>query len=90
LQKRDALGAAQEGVEGRNPAHDFVAQQSHVGQALLRRLLNRRETIAENAGLGLALVKQRHGGKHRHGHYDKDQHCNQELHGLDLHPGFEQ
>ena len=34
LQKRDALGAAQKGVESRDPAEHFVAQESDFGHGL--------------------------------------------------------
>src|SRR5208282_1476143 len=57
LQNRDALRAAQQSVESRYPAEHFIAQQRHVWRSLFGGLLNRGEALAENPGLGLALIK---------------------------------
>src|ERR1019366_5073393 len=65
LQKGDALGAAQPGVESRDPAEHFVAQQSDGGRGRFGWLLCGGEAIAKNAGPCLALIQQRQGGKDR-------------------------
>ncbi len=80
LQERDALGAAQKGVESRNPAEQFVAKKGHVRHGLFGCLLNRGEAIAENTSLGFALIVQRHGDKDRHRDHDKHQQGDNEQH----------
>src|SRR6202043_218690 len=51
LEKRDALGAAQEGIESGYPAEHIIAEKSHVRGGLPGWFLNGGEAIAENASL---------------------------------------
>src|SRR5208282_2597170 len=80
LQHRNSLRAAQKGVESGDAAEHFVAKQSDFGGGLLGWFLNGGEAIAENAGLGLALIEQRHAGKDRQRDHDKYQQGDKELH----------
>src|SRR6266446_2634037 len=90
LQKRDSLRAAQKSVESRYPAEQFVAKKSDVRRGLFGWFLSRGEAIAENAGLGLALIIQRYGGEDPQGDHHKHQQGDEEQHPLDLHPGLEE
>ena len=86
LQKRDALRAAEKGVEGRYPAEYFVAQKGCLRRGLFRWFLNGGKAVTENASLRFALIEQRHGGKDRQGDRQKHERRNSEQHLLDLHP----
>src|SRR5580765_4999281 len=60
LQGRDAIGPAQQGVEGRDLAEHFVAQQRDVFERLgFAGFAAGGKAVAEHAGLRLTLVQQR-------------------------------